>query len=106
MGSRARASGHGTMTFLRQDSLQNDSVSSTSDTSLYVETGTYSSTSIGFVTSSSEISSSSSESSTSKCESTSLACQLKESPWVTSTTSTEEDPNLYQTSFCGARKIV
>merc|ERR1711971_133832 len=73
-------------TYFRQFSLQNDSVSSSSDTSLYVDT--FNTASESRVTSTSE-SSSMSESSV---NSENLANQLRESPWVTSTT-TEE--NVY-----------
>ena len=80
------------MTYFRQISLQNDSVSSSSDASLYVDlsldTG-FNTISDRRVTSSSETSSSVTESSV-NCEN--LANQLRESPWVTSTT-TEE--NIY-----------
>merc|ERR1711978_168368 len=80
------------MTYFRQISLQNDSVSSSSDASLYVDlsldTG-FNTISDRRVTSSSETSSSVTESSVS---SENLANQLRESPWVTSTT-TEE--NIY-----------
>merc|ERR1712113_738611 len=72
------------MTYFRQFSLQNDSVSSSSDASLYVDLS-----SDRRVTSSSETSSSVTESS---MNSENLANQLRESPWVTSTT-TEE--NIY-----------
>merc|ERR1712018_805498 len=77
-----------TMTYFRQFSLQNDSVSSSSDASLYVDT--FNTDSESRVTSTSE--SSSSESSV---NSENLANQLRESPWVTSTT-TEE--NVYTTN--------
>merc|ERR1712004_364972 len=80
------------MTYFRQISLQNDSVSSSSDASLYVDlsldTG-FNTISDRRVTSSSETSSSVTESSV---NSENLANQLRESPWVTSTT-TEE--NIY-----------
>merc|ERR1712038_1129220 len=80
------------MTYFRQISLQNDSVSSSSDASLYVDlsldTG-FNTVSDRRVTSSSETSSSVTESSV---NSENLANQLRESPWVTSTT-TEE--NIY-----------
>merc|ERR1712056_59546 len=80
------------MTYFRQISLQNDSVSSSSDASLYVDlsldTG-FNTISDRRVTSSSETSSSVTESS---MNSENLANQLRESPWVTSTT-TEE--NIY-----------
>merc|ERR1712007_185088 len=79
-------------TYFRQISLQNDSVSSSSDASLYVDlsldTG-FNTISDRRVTSSSETSSSVTESSV---NSENLANQLRESPWVTSTT-TEE--NIY-----------
>ena len=74
------------MTYFRQFSLQNDSVSSSSDASLYVDVET------GFVSDSRVTSSSESESSV---NSENLANQLRESPWVTSTT-TEE--NMYTTT--------
>merc|ERR1712004_513017 len=80
------------MTYFRQISLQNDSVSSSSDASLYVDlsldTG-FNTISDRRVTSSSETSSPVTESSV---NSENLANQLRESPWVTSTT-TEE--NIY-----------
>merc|ERR1711928_290398 len=80
------------MTYFRQISLQNDSVSSSSDASLYVDlsldTG-FNTISDRRVTSSSETSSSMTESSV---NSENLANHLRESPWVTSTT-TEE--NIY-----------
>merc|ERR1711997_1072464 len=68
------------MTYFRQFSLQNDSVSSSSDASLYVDT--FNTASESRVTSTSE----------SSVNSENLANQLRESPWVTSTT-TEE--NVY-----------
>merc|ERR1712008_351837 len=77
------------MTYFRQFSLQNDSVSSSSDASLYVDT--FNTDSESRVTSTSE-SSSSSSMSESSVNSENLANQLRESPWVTSTT-TEE--NIY-----------
>merc|ERR1712038_1366729 len=70
------------MTYFRQISLQNDSVSSSSDASLYVDL----SLDTGFNTISDRRVTSSSETSEN------LANQLRESPWVTSTT-TEE--NIY-----------
>merc|ERR1712203_843805 len=76
------------MTYFRQFSLQNDSVSSSSDASLYVDLS-FDTVSDRRVTSSSETSSSVTESSV---NSENLANQLRESPWVTSTT-TEE--NIY-----------
>merc|ERR1712047_128148 len=76
------------MTYFRQFSLQNDSVSSSSDASLYVDLS-FDTVSDRRVTSSSETSSSVTESS---MNSENLANQLRESPWVTSTT-TEE--NIY-----------
>merc|ERR1712004_396236 len=76
------------MTYFRQFSLQNDSVSSSSDASLYVDLS-FGTVSDRRVTSSSETSSSVTESS---LNSENLANQLRESPWVTSTT-TEE--NIY-----------
>merc|ERR1712099_57674 len=83
------------MTYFRQISLQNDSVSSSSDASLYVDqsldTG-FNTISDRRVTSSSETPSSVTESSV---NSENLANQLRESPWVTSTT-TEE--NVYTTN--------
>merc|ERR1712181_47774 len=68
------------MTYFRQFSLQNDSVSSSSDASLYVDT--FNTDTESRVTSTSE----------SSVNSENLANQLRESPWVTSTT-TEE--NVY-----------
>merc|ERR1712172_164273 len=79
------------MTYFRQFSLQNDSVSSSSDASLYVDT--FNTDSESRVTSTSE--SSSSSMSESSVNSENLANQLRESPWVTSTT-TEE--NVYTTN--------
>merc|ERR1712018_390436 len=79
-----------TMTYFRQFSLQNDLVSSSSDASLYVDT--FNTDSESRVTSTSESSSMSSKSSV---NSENLANQLRESPWVTSTT-TEE--NVYTTN--------
>merc|ERR1712004_945771 len=76
------------MTYFRQFSLQNDSVSSSSDASLYVDLS-FDTVSDRRVTSSSETSSSVTVSSV---NSENLANQLRESPWVTSTT-TEE--NIY-----------
>merc|ERR1712156_431969 len=76
------------MTYFRQFSLQNDSVSSSSDASLYVDLS-FDTVSDRRVTSSSETSSLVTESSV---NSENLANQLRESPWVTSTT-TEE--NIY-----------
>ena len=76
------------MTYFRQFSLQNDSVSSSSDASLYVDVET------GFV-SDSRVTSSSESISESSVNSENLANQLRESPWVTSTT-TEE--NMYTTT--------
>merc|ERR1711899_506835 len=76
------------MTYFRQFSLQNDSVSSSSDASLYVDLS-FDAVSDRRVTSSSETSSLVTESS---MNSENLANQLRESPWVTSTT-TEE--NIY-----------
>merc|ERR1712088_86568 len=81
------------MTYFRQFSLQNDSVSSSSDASLYVDT--FNTDSESRVTSTSESSSSSSSMSESSVNSENLANQLRESPWVTSTT-TEE--NVYTTN--------
>merc|ERR1711997_419966 len=81
------------MTYFRQFSLQNDSVSSSSDASLYVDT--FNTVSESRVTSTSESSSSSSSVSESSVNSENLANQLRESPWVTSTT-TEE--NMYTTT--------
>merc|ERR1711997_88442 len=78
------------MTYFRQFSLQNDSVSSSSDASLYVDT--FNTVSESRVTSTSESSSTSSSMSESSVNSENLANQLRESPWVTSTT-TEE--NIY-----------
>merc|ERR1712004_771630 len=77
------------MTYFRQISLQNDSVSSSSDASLYVDLSLDTGFSDRRVTSSSETSSSVTESSV---NSENLANQLRESPWVISTT-TEE--NIY-----------
>ena len=83
------------MTYFRQISLQNDSVSSSSDASLYVDlsldTG-FNTISDRRVTSSSETSSSVTESSV---NSENLANQLRESPWVTSTTTEENIYNIY-----------
>merc|ERR1712200_232525 len=75
------------MTYFRQISLQNDSVSSSSDASLYVDL----SLDTGFNTISDRRVTSSSETESS-VNSENLANQLRESPWVTSTT-TEE--NIY-----------
>merc|ERR1712203_678328 len=83
----------GAMTYFRQFSLQNDSVSSSSDASLYVDT--FHTDSESRVTSTSESSSSGSSMSESSVNSENLANQLCESPWVTSTT-TEE--NVYTTN--------
>merc|ERR1712062_552173 len=78
------------MTYFRQFSLQNDSVSSSSDASLYVDVET------GFNTvSDSRVTSSSESMLESSVNSENLANQLRESPWVTSTT-TEE--NMYTTN--------
>merc|ERR1712183_460317 len=76
------------MTYFRQFSLQNDSVSSSSDASLYVDT-------FNTDTESRVTSTSGSSMSESSVNSENLANQLRESPWVTSTT-TEE--NVYTTS--------
>merc|ERR1719362_417325 len=78
------------MTYFRQYSLQNDSVSSSSDASLYVDT--FNTVSESRVTSTTESSSSSSSMSESSVNSENLANQLRESPWVTSTTAEE---NVY-----------
>ena len=78
------------MTYFRQFSLQNDSVSSSSDASLYVDVET----GFNFV-SDSRVTSSSESISESSVNSENLANQLRESPWVTSTT-TEE--NMYTTT--------
>merc|ERR1712209_321939 len=75
------------MTYFRQISLQNDSVSSSSDASLYVDL----SLDTGFNTISERRVTSSSVTESS-VNSENLANQLRESPWVTSTT-TEE--NIY-----------
>ena len=89
-GTRAISFSKVAMTYFRQFSLQNDSVSSSSDASLYVDT--FNTDSESRVTSTSETSSSSSSMSESSVNSENLANQLRESPWVTSTT-TEE--NVY-----------
>merc|ERR1712183_681864 len=81
------------MTYFRQFSLQNDSVSSSSDASLYVDT--FNTDTESRVTSTSESSPSGSSMSESSVNSENLANQLRESPWVTSTT-TEE--NMYTTT--------
>ena len=78
------------MTYFRQFSLQNDSVSSSSDASLYVDVETGLNT-----VSDSRVTSSSESMLESSVNSENLANQLRESPWVTSTT-TEE--NMYTTN--------
>ena len=82
-----------------QEDIQIDSVTSTSETSLYIETSTTAWMSAGRsqVTSSSEALSSSRTSS-------SLAVQLKESPWVTSTT-TEAESTVFHDGFCNLKKF-
>jgi hypothetical protein len=74
--------------------LQFDAVSSSTDTSLYIETSPG-----GFISPDSRVTSSSEISSlesTTRKASVGLAGQLKESPWVTSTSSTQEDSCVFQ----------
>ena len=82
-----------------QEDIQIDSVTSTSETSLYIETSprAWISADRSQVTSSSEAASSSKTSS-------SLAVQLKESPWVTSTT-TEAESTVFHDGFCNLKRF-
>merc|ERR1711962_1016157 len=87
-------------------SIQMDSITSSSDSSLYIETSIHQTFIPGDtnVSSSSDISSSSSCSSRSS-SSSSLESQLKESPWVTSTT-TEDDQSVFQPPGYSDSKLV
>merc|ERR1712179_381919 len=82
-----------------EGSIQMDSVTSSSDSSLYIETSVQ-----DFLSNDSNVSSTSDVSSSS-LSSSSLETQLKESPWVTSTT-TEDDQSVFQAHGYNSSKVL
>merc|ERR1712179_327793 len=83
-----------------EGSIQMDSVTSSSDSSLYIETSVQ-----DFLSNDSNVSSTSDVSSSSSLSSSSLETQLKESPWVTSTT-TEDDQSVFQAHGYNSSKVL